>query len=328
MISVIVIIYNEEDYIFRCIDSILQQTYTDLQVLLIDDGSTDRSGKICDEYVTKDNRCRVIHQENKGIAGARNTGLQHAIGEYIMFIDGDDYIHPRFCEILIHALIESGCPLAIADAKKVPDNIKEITSINESLCHSISLSQNELMYSCFMQPANLLTNVMVWGKLYKRSVLEGELFRDIIGEDIEYNSRILQRVQYGVFVDIVLYYWVRRKASIGNQPFSRRNIDELEAWVRCLSNFPDTAIVYRGYVLQRLYKNMLNIRYIVPKELKSYTVEVINRIVLETIAEFKKNKQIGFIVKNTILLMYRLPKLYAMFIWVVEMRAHIVKLCK
>ena len=104
MISVIVPIYNVEEYLPTCIESILNQTYKDLEILLIDDGSTDNSGKICDEYAKQDKRCIVIHQQNKGVSATRNTGLNYATGKYISFVDGDDYIHPQMIEILYNEI--------------------------------------------------------------------------------------------------------------------------------------------------------------------------------------------------------------------------------
>lgn len=313
MISVIVIIYNEEDYVSHCIESILQQTYTDLQVLLIDDGSTDRSGKICDEYVAKDNRCRAIHQENKGIARARNVGLKHVAGEYVMFVDGDDYIHPRFCEILHNAIVLFGCPLAIADAKRVVPAVSDIELFDDMPCQPEVLSQDELMQRLFTVAGYRHTDIMVWGRLYKRELLNDVFFKNTVGEDIEYNSRILTKASNAVFFDVPLYYWVQRPSSISKSPFSRRNIDELNVWKICMDNLPIHEIRYRGYALQRLYKNILNIRHNTPKALKSYANETIALLVNKTHVEFKQNRQISFSFKIAVLLMYYMPMLYSLF---------------
>ena len=99
-ISVIVPIYNVEKYIDRCIKSIVNQTYKNLEIILINDGSLDKSGQICDTWESKDNRIKVIHQMNSGVSVARNTGLENATGEYVTFVDSDDYIEPKYCEIL------------------------------------------------------------------------------------------------------------------------------------------------------------------------------------------------------------------------------------
>ena len=103
-LSIIVPIYNVAPYLISCIDSILCQTFKDYELILVDDGSTDGSEKICDLYSQKDNRIRVIHQRNKGLSGARNTGIEMAIGKYIAFVDSDDYIHPLMYQTLISAI--------------------------------------------------------------------------------------------------------------------------------------------------------------------------------------------------------------------------------
>ena len=321
MISIIVAIYNEEEYVAHCIESILQQTYTDLQVLLIDDGSTDHSGNICDEYVAKDNRCHVIHLENKGIANARNVGLRHVVGEYVMFVDGDDYIHPRFCEILHNAIALYSCSLAIADAKRVVPHTRDFELFDETLCIPEVLLQDELMQRLFTMTGYRHTDIMVWGRLYKRELLNDVFLKDIVGEDIEYNSRILTKVSKAIFVGVPLYYWVERPSSISKSPFSRRNIDELNVWLICLDNLPVNKIRYRGYALQRLYKNILNIRFNTPKKLKPYANETISFLVNKTFTEFKQNKQIPFSFKIAIILMYQIPMLYILFRWLARQKA-------
>ena len=143
MISVIVPIYNVEEYLPACIESILNQTYKDLEILLIDDGSTDNSGRICDKYAQCDNRCIVIHQLNSGEAEARNTGLDHANGEYISFIDGDDYIHPQMLEILYEALQKGDYDFSMTLHKRTWNNekFKFINKVDYE-----KLNQNDLIY--------------------------------------------------------------------------------------------------------------------------------------------------------------------------------------
>ena len=119
MISVIVPVYNTEKYLRRCIDSILAQTYSDFELILIDDGSTDNSGKICDDYAEKDNRIVVIHQDNKGQAIARNVGLDYVFekdnSEWISFVDSDDCIHGRYLETLLAAGIKNCVKISVCD---------------------------------------------------------------------------------------------------------------------------------------------------------------------------------------------------------------------
>ena len=134
MISIIVTVYNIEQHLPICIESIFNQTYKDLEIILVDDGSTDNSGKLCDKYTKEDTRCIVIHQSNKGVSEARNTGLNHATGEYISFIDGDDYLHPQMFEILYEALQKGDYDFSMVTFKQVEKYKKEdfIASINNN----------------------------------------------------------------------------------------------------------------------------------------------------------------------------------------------------
>ncbi len=113
MISIIVPVYKDEPYLRQCVDSILNQTYRDIEVLLIDDGSPDRCGEICDEFAKKDQRIRVFHTENKGLSAARNLGLREAKGEYIGFVDSDDWIEPDMYEVLLKRMQETGADISV-----------------------------------------------------------------------------------------------------------------------------------------------------------------------------------------------------------------------
>ena len=117
-LSVIVPVYKVEKYLSKCIDSILAQTFTDFELILIDDGSPDRCGEICDEYAAKDSRIIVIHQQNKGVSAARNAGLEIAKGKYIGFVDSDDWIEPEMYQILIATANETASELVICGSKQ------------------------------------------------------------------------------------------------------------------------------------------------------------------------------------------------------------------
>ena len=113
LVSIIVPVYNVAPYLREALDSIVNQTYKDLEILIIDDGSTDGSSAICEEYASKDPRIRLIHQSNKGLSGARNTGLEHATGDYVAFIDSDDSVSPVFIESLVNAMTSSSASIAV-----------------------------------------------------------------------------------------------------------------------------------------------------------------------------------------------------------------------
>ena len=126
MLSVIIPVYNVEPYLEKCLDSVLKQTYKDMEILIIDDGSTDRSGAISDEYAAKDSRIRVFHTENRGLSAARNLGLDNAVGGYIGFVDSDDWIEPDMYEVLLKKAEETGADIVECGVfKEYPDKTVE-----------------------------------------------------------------------------------------------------------------------------------------------------------------------------------------------------------
>ena len=129
LISVIVPVYNVEKYISRCIESIMKQTYKNIEIILIDDGSTDNSGKICDEYSLKDDRINVIHKKNGGLSDARNTGLDIAKGKYISLIDSDDFVSKFFIETLYNTCKNENCEIAICEYERVYEEKEEISDL-------------------------------------------------------------------------------------------------------------------------------------------------------------------------------------------------------
>ena len=118
LISVIIPVYKVEKYLEQCVESVRQQTYSNIEIILVDDGSPDKCGKICDEYACKDKRIKAIHQNNMGLSVARNTGVEYSKGEYLVFIDSDDYIHPKLLEISYREAKKYNCDLVVYNYKK------------------------------------------------------------------------------------------------------------------------------------------------------------------------------------------------------------------
>lgn len=171
LVSVIVPVYNAEKYIKRCIESILNQTCNDLELILIDDGSPDNCGAICDEYATKDSRIKVFHQNNGGVCAARNTGLDHAVGEYISFVDSDDYLESNALEILYGDIVshnaDISCALMIGDSNQDVSNLGsglyEVWQGKDALKQA--LLDNRFSYS-------------VWAKMFKTDLLNNTRFEE------------------------------------------------------------------------------------------------------------------------------------------------------
>ena len=231
LISVIVPVYNVEKYLDRCVQSIVNQTYKNLEIILVDDGSPDNCGKMCDDWAHKDSRVKVVHKTNGGLSDARNAGMAVAQGEYIAFVDSDDWVDIRFVELLYNAASVHKVKLSACDAKTVyrfeSENIPD-------------LPQTEVFTS--QQALQTLTvgqkfRAVAWNKLYHRTLLEDEQFEvDRYHEDEFFTYRILAKNNYSVYVNAPLYYYFQREGSIMNSA-SFRHLDALDAYIERINFF-------------------------------------------------------------------------------------------
>ena len=217
LVSVIIPVYNVEKYLTQCLDSVLKQTYTVLEIILIDDGSTDGSGSICDEYMNKDSRICVIHQKNGGLANARNTGLNKCHGEYVAFVDSDDWLEPDFVEVLVQNI--AGADLSVCgyyqttDAGTIPVCLSENVSLG--IKAFVRMHIEDEVQGCNRRNIDAYIGAYVWNKLFRRSQLsairfpEGKIFEDQI-----MFSQYLQQVNLINIVSYCGYYYRIRATSI------------------------------------------------------------------------------------------------------------------
>lgn len=188
-ISIIVPVYKVEEYLPRCIDSILDQTFTDFELILIDDGSPDNCGAICDEYAKKDRRIVVIHKDNAGVSSARNDGLEISKGEYILFCDSDDFVSKEWCKIMYEIISQSNIDLGICGYS--------YCDINGNIANSKIVFNNNNLFvekkNFFSLYMNNLIN-MPWNKIYRKKIItESRIFFD---ESIDYNEDLLFVLHY------------------------------------------------------------------------------------------------------------------------------------
>lgn len=214
MISVIIPVYNVEDSLRRCIESIISQNYSDIEILLIDDGSTDGSGIICDSYVKIDNRISVIHQTNQGLSGARNTGILKSQGDYIAFVDGDDWVEPNMFSVLKDAIDYSSADVVCCNYYTEYNCNNQIELIITS---SLTEDNNETNLR------NMLSGKYgnaVWNKLWRRSLFtDGLLFPDgHTYEDGLIQLKIMEKCQRVACITDALYHYCYRTGSITNSP--------------------------------------------------------------------------------------------------------------
>lgn len=224
LITVIVACYNIEKYIGRCLDSICNQTYQNLEILVTDDGSTDSSGKICDEFAEKDSRITVFHTENSGLGMARNYAMDRASGDYIAFVDGDDFIVPRMYEEMLSVIKKHDLDIAIAGYREVSDSAKlleeDITkSLEQSfVCDIAVMDSGDMLKTLVEEDEKFIIQNCAWNKLYKRSAVSKLRFPNQLYEDIVYTTVLLSKMKKGAVICDKLYqYVVDRKDSIMNQ---------------------------------------------------------------------------------------------------------------
>ena len=220
LISVIVPVYQIDRYIGVCIESLMNQTYRNLEIILVDDGSKDRGAELCDLYAKKDNRIRVVHKENGGLVSARKAGLEISNGEFIGYVDGDDWVEPGFYEDLVNTIIEYDSDIAIAGmsrdlfsvsskiSSKIPAGNYEGERLNK-------LKENMMVYGRF---SRIGITTYVWNKLYKRSLLlkyQMDVDNAIsIGEDAAVTYPYLMACEKISIIDNYDYHYRQREDSM------------------------------------------------------------------------------------------------------------------
>ncbi len=226
LVTVIVPVYKVQDYLERCINSILSQTFSDFELILVDDGSPDSCPTLCDEFEKKDSRVHVIHRQNAGLSAARNTGIEwafaHSDSQWLCFIDSDDWVHPRYLECLVAAAYKHKTKIALCEFQEVSTNFVE-----EKLLPLV-VSQQKNAMDFYLQNVRMTT--VAWNKLYSK-----ELFVDCrypIGkkyEDAFVSYRLMYKVREFAFVKAPLYYYFQREGSIIRSAYSIHNLDAIEA---------------------------------------------------------------------------------------------------
>ncbi len=224
-ISVIVPVYNVKDYLRKCLDSLKNQTFKDFEAILVNDGSTDGSLDILNEYANLDSRFIVINQENKGLSGARNTGLKNAKGDFVYFLDSDDYIHHQLLEITYNMAVKNNADMVAFEFFKIKNNKQPVIqdiSVSSSIC---TVSNSPILKLNNKKGNRVSFNV--WTKLYKKSLLDGmEFIEKIKFEDVPFTLGILSKKPKTIILDKELYFYVIREASISHQKSNAQHIKD------------------------------------------------------------------------------------------------------
>lgn len=240
LVSIIIPVYKVEEYLERCILSVVNQTYKNLEIILVDDGSPDRCPEICDEWAKKDERIKVIHKANGGLSSARNAGMKVASGVYLGFVDSDDWVAPRFVEILYACAIEYQSDLVECEYSIIADEVDVVYSAEYlaetyDTCAAMELHLNDIKFK-----------PVVWNKLYKRNIVNIEFEEGKFHEDIFWTYLILDRCSKLAHVNTQMYFYFQRYDSIMGEEYSVRRLDAIEAAERrCTfiqAKYPDLAV--------------------------------------------------------------------------------------
>ena len=242
-VSLIIPVYNVQSYLRKCLNSVVSQAYPGLEVILVNDGSTDDSLAILEEYTAKYPHFRCYTIENSGLGGARNYGLTKATGEYILFLDSDDYIADNCVEVMMSAAVKSGSDMIIANCCDIlEDGTVLLEYKNQYRNATTSLAR---------EPEILFNRVSAWGKLYKRSLLDGFSFvsREWY-EDMRLIPKLYLHAKTVTYVDETLFYYLQRKGSIMNSANLERNLEIISA-------FEDLTAYYRAQDAYAQYRTAL-----------------------------------------------------------------------
>lgn len=226
-ISVIIPIYNVEQFLPLCLESVINQTYQNLEIILVNDGSTDSCPQICNDYASRDSLIKVVHQKNGGLSAARNAGLQIATGEFISFVDSDDLLSLDFYHILLNTLLENDADIVECEFQKFVNENQIICSKKESENLMHVFEGEKIIEALFKGPLH----VMVWNKIYKLKLVRGMLFPlNRISEDVFWTYKVYGEATKTVKIDKELYFYRHRENSIMATKYSIKRLDSLDAY--------------------------------------------------------------------------------------------------
>lgn len=259
-ISVIIPCYNVVPYLERCVTSVVNQTYQELEIILVDDGSTDETGKLCDSLAQKDSRIKVVHKENGGLSDARNAGINVAEGNFYSFVDGDDYLEPDAYEMMISEMKNDN--VSLVSAGMIVENINGNKHVNMSRERLILNKEEALL--------NLLGPVRTIGQSSCNKLFRKQLFHElrykkgIINEDMELLPKILDICNLVVLLNKPVYHYIRRSGSITESEFSmwkyegiRNAYDTLDL---CKRKYPQLVGYAHFYTMDSLFKTYYELR--------------------------------------------------------------------
>lgn len=295
LVSIIIPVYNLEDYIENCLNSVLNQTYKKLEIICIDDGSTDASAEKINAKAEKDSRIKYVHQANAGVSAARNRGLDEVTGDYVMFVDGDDYLHPQAVEIFINEIVDSSydmicaCELFTSNTDEKTEQISDYSACDYSI------------EDMFNYRNNRCPGKSVWGKIIRTDVAHRTRFPEGIsnGEDGYYIITLLETGIKIRYIDAVLYYYLNRADSAVTSSFSFKKFSITYSFdILCgkLENSSNNFLI--KYCLQYLFQTIFyNRTCSIGTECEEKVKSESKRIGKKWLKPLLKNKDVKLLIK-------------------------------
>jgi len=290
LISVIIPIYNVEAYLERCIDSVLRQTYDNLQIILVNDGSIDKSGEICDVYAKAHRHVQVIHQPNGGISAARNTGVRHAEGDWIFFVDSDDYISCHFAKEMLNACVKYDADISVCNYITDYDGICDESKFRKAEKYEL-ITSREATKRHFGKDADRLNIANC--KIIRSSLLKRVQFPvGKINEDVFASHHLMYYAHRVVLTDACFYAYYQCPSSIMRKPFSLKRLDVLCSWYEGVRLFESIGETRLADIARRVYLNRLYDAYSLCKKFLPNEHEAHNNLRRRAIDMYKTVKHV------------------------------------
>lgn len=294
-VSIIIPVYNLENYIVNCLKSITAQTYENLEIICIDDGSSDKSAEIIKKIAEFDGRVKYYFQENAGVSAARNRGLEEATGDYVMFVDGDDYLHYQAVELFVNEIEKSGCDMVCAREIYTPNSNVKMQPITGYEAHDATVEE------LFDNSTNRCMGKSVWGKIFKAEVARQSSFPVGIsnGEDAYYIITLLDKGIKMRCIGAELYYYLNRPNSTVTSRFTMKRFTMTYSFDMLCEKLKNSSNSFlKKYCLQYLFQSIFyNRTQAIGTECEKEVLSESKRIGKKWIKDFQRNKDISLIIK-------------------------------
>ena len=321
-VSVIVPVYNKEKYLNRCLESLLNQTYTNLEIILVDDGSTDGSLVVCQEYAKKDSRIKVLAKKNGGVSSARNCGLEHSTGEWIAFVDPDDWLNLQYFELLMESAEQYHAEIVCCFANDIYEKNNTVRTCSHETGNVFVTPKSQLNWLDVKH-----NHDVIWGAIYKKYILQGlEFNQDLtVGEDTLFFAQAADKAQTIVKIDRALYNYSRNEDSVTVGKWNMSKLSDLEARQRIKQLFKkEPKLYYTARAGCALVSMSIAARYSTSKEFVKeglpYCKAAFRKDAKCLLKEWARQKKIFGLCKASIF--FALPRVY---VWVYCVKQNIEK---